>query len=119
MNSLPTATSPPTDDAEVASQQVPSREEVVLEALQGELPDFRRKGDRTPKGSDSGLDPNTTLEPSTVPDSGRQPPSKRSKPTEPVAPVQPEAPDNLQEVLNGASIDEEHSTVMSTVIQKV
>ena len=30
-----------------------------------------------------------------------------------------EAPDNLLEVLNGASIDEEHRTVMSTVIQKV
>ena len=33
--------------------------------------------------------------------------------------VQPEAPDNLLETLNGASIDEEHRTVMSVVIQKV
>ena len=54
-----------------------------------------------------------------VPDSGRQPPSKRSKPTEPVTSVQPEAPDNLLEVLNSASIDEEHHTIMSAVIQKV
>ena len=53
----------PMDDAEVASQQVPSQEEVVLEAPQGDLPDSRRRGDRTPKG--------TTPEPSTVPDSGR------------------------------------------------
>ena len=54
-----------------------------------------------------------------VPDSGRQPPSKRSKPTEPVTSVQPEAPDNLLEVLKGASIDEEHRTIMSAVIEKV
>ena len=37
----------------------------------------------------------------------------------PVTPVQLEAPDNLLEVLEGASIDEEHRTVMSVVIQKV
>ena len=37
----------------------------------------------------------------------------------PVASVQPEVPDNLLEVLNGASIDEEHRTIMSAVIQKV
>ena len=37
----------------------------------------------------------------------------------PVAPVQPEAPDNMLEVLKGASIDEEHRTIMSAVIQKV
>jgi len=120
VNSLPTASSPhPTDGAEVASQQVPSQEEVVLEAPQGDLPDSRRKGDKTPKGSESGLEPDTAPEPSTVPDSGRQPPSKRSKPTEPVTSVQPEAPDNLLETLNGASIDEEHRTIMSAVIQKV
>ena len=120
VNWLPTASSPhPTDDAEVASQQVPSQEEVVLEAPQGNLPDSRRKGDRTPKGSKSGLEPDTAPEPSTVPDSGRQPPSKRSKPTESVTFVQPEAPDNLLEVLNGASINEEHRTVMTAVVQKV
>ena len=33
--------------------------------------------------------------------------------------VQPEAPDNLLEVLKGASLDEEHRTIMSAVIQKV
>ena len=117
VNSLLTASSPyPTDSAEVASQQVPSQEEVVLEAPQGDLPDSRRKGDRTPKGSKSGLEPDTAPEPSIVPYSGRQPPSKRSKPTELVTSVQPKAPDNLLEVLNGASIDEEHRTIMSAVI---
>ena len=120
VNSLPTATSPhPTDDAEVLCQQVPSPEEVVLEAPQGDLLDSWRKGDKTPKGSESGLEPDTVLEPSMVPDSGREPPTKRSKPTEPATSVQPEAPDNLLEVLNGASIDEEHRNIMSAVIQKV
>ena len=54
-----------------------------------------------------------------VPESGRRPLRKKGKPTTPVTSVQPEAPDNLLEALNGASIDEEHRTVMSVVIQKV
>ena len=54
-----------------------------------------------------------------VPESGRRPPNKKGKPTTSVTSVQPEAPDNLLEVLNGASIDEEHRTIMSAVIQKV
>ena len=37
----------------------------------------------------------------------------------PVTPVQPGAPDNLLEVLEGASIEEEHRTIMSAVVQKV
>ena len=109
----------PTDDTEVLSQQVPSREEVVLEAPQGDLPDSRRKGEETPQGSKSGFVPDTAPESSTVPDRGKRTPSKRSKPSEPAASVQPEVPDNLLEVLDGASIDEEHRTIMSTVIQKV
>ena len=120
VNSLPTATFPnPTDDIEVLSQQVPSQEEVVLEAPQHDPPDSRRKGDRTPKGSKSGLEPDTVPEHSMALDSSRQPPSKRSEPTELVTSVQPEAPDNLLEALQGASIDEEHRTIMSAVVQKV
>ena len=92
---------------------------MVLEAPQGYLPDSRLKGDEAPEGSKSCRGPDTTPEPSKVPESGGRPPSKRSKPTMPVTPVQPEAPDNLLEVLNGASIDEEHRTVMSAVIKKV
>ena len=118
--SLPTATSPrPTDDAEVESQKGPSQEEVVLEAPQGDLPDSRRKGDKTPKGSKSGPGSDTAPEPLVVPESGRRPPRKKGKPTTPVTSVQLEAPDNLLEVLKGASIDEEHHTIMSAVIQKV
>ena len=120
MNSVPPAVSPRTaDDAEVASQRAPGQEEVVLEEPQGDLPDPRSKGDKTPQGSKSGFVPDTAPESSTVPDRGRRTPSKRSKPSEPAASVQPEAPENLLEVLEGASIDEEHRTIMSTVIQKV
>ena len=54
-----------------------------------------------------------------VPESGGQPLRKKGETATPVTFVQPEAPDNLLEVLNGASIDEEHRTVMSAVIQKV
>ncbi len=123
-----TASSPrPTDDTEVLSQQVPSREEVVLEASQGDLPeasqgdlpDSRSKGDETPQGSKFGPQPNTAPEPPMVPDSGRRPPSKRGKPPVPVTSVHPEALDNLLEALRSASIDEEHRTIMSAVVQKV
>ena len=69
--------------------------------------------------SKSGPGPDTALEPSVVPESGRRPLRKKGTPTTPAASVQPETPDNLLEVLNGASIDEEHRTVMSAVIQKV
>ena len=119
-DSLPTASSPrPTDDAEVLSQKVPNQEEVVLEAPQGDLLDPRPKGDEDLEGSKSGPGPDTAPEPSVVLESSRRPPSKKGKPTTQVTSVQLEAPDNLLEVLNGASIDEEHNTIMSVVIQKV
>ena len=118
--SLPTTTSPrPTYDAEVESQKGTSQEEVAPEAPQGDLPDSRRKGDKTPEGSKSGPGPDAAPEPSVVPKSGRRPLHKKGKPRTPVTSVQPEAPDNLLEALNGASINEEHRTIMSAVIQKV
>ena len=118
--SLPIASSPlPTDNAEVESRKGLNQEEVVLEAPQGDLPDSRPQGDEAPEGSKSGHGPDTAPEASVIPESGRRPPRKKGKPTTPAASVQPEAPDNLLEVLNGASIDEEHRTVMSAVIQKV
>ena len=110
MNSVPPAVSPHTaDDAEVASRQAPGQEEVVPEDLQGNLPDSRSEGDKAPQGSKYGFVPDTA--PESVPDRGRRTPSKRSKPSEPA--------DNLLEVLDDASIDEGHRTIMSTVIQKV
>ena len=54
-----------------------------------------------------------------VPDSSKQPPSKRGKTPVPVTSVHPEAPDNLLGAPRGASIDEEHRTIMSAVVQKV
>ena len=120
MNSVPPAFSPRTaDDAEVASRKAPGQEEVVPEEPQGNLPDSRSEGDETPQGSKSSSRPDTAPEPSKVPESGGGPPSKRSKSTVPAAPVQPEAPDNLLEALQGASIDEEHRTIMSAVVQMV
>ena len=54
-----------------------------------------------------------------APESGGRPLRKKGKTMTPAASVQPEAPDNLLEALNGASIEEEHRTIMSAVIQKV
>ena len=90
-----------------------------MEAPQGDLSDSRGEGDKISQGSKSGSRPDTAPEPSKVPESGGGPPSKRSKSTVPAAPVQPEAPDNMLEALQGASIDEEHRTIMSAVVQKV
>ena len=117
--SLPTASSPlPTDDAEVESRRGQNQEEVVLEAPQGDRPDSRPKGGKAPEGSKSGPEPDTAPEPSAVPESDKRRLDKKGKPAMPVTSVHPEAPDNLLEALN-ASIDEEHRTVMSAVIQKV
>ena len=101
------------------SQKGLNQEEVVLEAPQGDLPDSKPKEGEAPEGSKSGPGPDTAPEPSLVPKSGRWPLRKKGKPTIPAASVQPEVPDNLLEVLNSASINEEHRTVMSVVIQKV
>ena len=77
-DSLPTATTPqPADDTEVLSQRIPGQGETVLETPQGEIPDARHMGGKTPMDSDdgghskSGPQPDTTLEPLVVPDSGR------------------------------------------------
>ena len=93
------------------SQKGLNQEEVVLEAPQGDLPDSRPKGGKAPEGSKSGSGPDTAPEPSTVPESDRRPLRKKGKTATPVTSIQPEAPDNLLEVLNGASIDEEHRTI--------
>ena len=117
---LPTATSPcPADDTEVLSQEAPGRGETVPEAPQGDIPDSGSRGNKAPEGSEFGPQPNTTPKPPVVPGSYRRPPSKRGKTPVPVTSVQPEAPDNLLEALRSASIDEEHHTIMSAVVQKV
>ena len=105
MDSLPTASNPrDTDDAEVGSQEGTRQEEEAPKVSQDNLPDF---------APDSAPEPTVALE------SGRRPPRKKGKTVTPAASIQPEVPDNLLEALNGASIKEEHRTVMSAVIQKV
>ena len=101
------------------SQKGPNQEEVVLEVPQGDLPDTECKEGKTPEGPKYGPVSDSIPEPTVIPKSGRRSLRKKGKTATPVASVQPEAPDNLLEVLNGASIDEEHRTVMSAVIQKV
>ena len=126
MNSLPMATSPrPADDTEVLSQRIPERGATVLETPQGKIPDAGHMGGMIPMDyadgshNKSGSPPVTTPEPSQVPDSREQPLAKEGEPTVPMTSVQPEASANLLEVLHTASIDEEHSTLMGTVIEKV
>ena len=117
---LPTATSPClTDNAEVLSQEAPGRGETVPEAPQGDLSDSGSRGDKALEGSEFGPQPNTAPEPRAVPDSGRWPPSKRGKTPVPVTSIHPEAPNNLLGALRSASIDEEHHTIKSAVVQKV
>src|SRR3954467_4680788 len=118
MDSVPPAVSPrKADDAKVASRQM-EQEEVVLEEPQGNPGDPRSIGGKTLQGSQSGVKPDAVSD-STARAHGGQTPSKRSKPSEPATSVQLEAPDNLLEALKGTTINEEHRTVMSTVIQKV
>ena len=104
VDSLPTASTPRADvNTEVGSSRGTHLEEAP-EAPPGSLPDFA---------------PDSTSEPAVVPESGKRTLRKKGKTVTPAASVQPEAPDNLLEALNGASIEEEHRTVMSAVIQKV
>ena len=105
MDSLPTASTPrDADDAEVGSREGTHQEEEAPEVSQDNLSDFA---------------PDSAPEPIGVPESGGRPLHKMGKTVTPAASVQPEAPDSLLEALNGASIEEEHHTVMSAVIQKV
>ena len=123
---LPTASSPrAADDTEVLSRRIPGQGETVLETPPGETPVTGHMGGKTPMDSDNGgriqfaPQPNTAPETQVVPDSGRQPLPKGGELHVPMTSVHPEAPDSLLETLRGASIDEEHRTLMSTVIEKV
>ena len=104
VDSLPTASTPRADkDPKVGSQRGTHQEESP-EAPSGSLPDFA---------------PDSTSEPAVVPESSKRRLRKKGKTVTPAASVQLEAPDNLLEALKGASIEEEHRTIMSAVIQKV
>jgi len=126
MNSLRTSTSPrPVDDTEVLSRRLPAMAEVALEAPQGGVPDvglagFKVPADRVDESHGKpGSQPNTIPEPSVVPDSGGQPLVREGGPSVSRTSVAPEVPDCLLEAFRGASLDKEHRTLMSAVIQKV
>ena len=105
MDSLPTTSTPrDTDDTEVGSWEGTRQEEEAPEVSQDNLLDFA---------------PDSAPDPIVAPESGGRPLRKKGKTATPAASVQPEAPDSLLEALNGTSIEEEHRTVMSAVIQKV
>ena len=105
MDSLPTASTPrDVDDAEVGSREGTCQEGEAPEVPQVNLPDFAL--DSAPESE-------------VAPESDGRPLRKKGKTVTPAASVQPEVPDTLLEALNGASIKEEHHTVMSAVIQKI
>ena len=72
-----------------------------------------------PQGNLLDFAPDSAPEPEVALESVRRPLRTKGKTVTPEASIQPEAPDNLLEVLKGASIDEEHCTIMSAVVQKV
>ena len=126
MNSLPMATTPqPANDTEVLSRRLPERGEVTLEMPQGGIPDVGHEGFKIPADhvdeshSRPGSQPNTVPEPSVVPELGEQPLIMEGGPSISRTSAAPQAPDCLLEALRGASLDEEHRTLMSAVIQKV
>ena len=98
---------------------------MTLETPQGGIPDAGHTGYRIPtdRANESrnkpGSQPNTVPEPSVVPDLGGQPLVMEGGPSVSRTSIVPQAPDCLLEALRGASIDEEHRTLMSAVIQKV
>ena len=105
VESIPTASTPrDAEDAEVGSQEGTHQEGEAPEVPQGNLPDFA---------------PDSPPEPEVVPESGKRPLRKKGRTVTPAASVQPEALDNLLEALKGASIEEEHRTIMSAGIEKV
>ena len=78
-----------------------------------------KEAPEVPQGNLSDFAPDSAPELVVALESGGRPLRKKGKTVMPAASVQPEAPDSLLEALNGASIKEEHRTVMSAVIQKV
>ena len=99
--------------------------EVAPEAPQGGVPDIGLAGFKVPTDrvdeshGKPGSQPNTVPEPLVVLDLGGQPLVREGEPSVSRTPITPEAPDCLLEALRGASMDEEHRTLMSAVIQKV
>ena len=98
---------------------------MALEAPQGGILDVTHAGFKIPADrvdesrSKPDSQPNTVPEPSMIPDAGGQPLVREGEPSASRTSVAPEAPGCLLEALCGASMDEEHRTLRSVVIQKV
>ena len=98
---------------------------MTLETPQGGIPEVGHAGFKIPADhvdksrSKPCSQPDTVPEPPMIPDSGGQPLVREGEPSVSRTSVAPEAPDCLLEALCGASMDEEHRTLMSAVIQKV
>ena len=122
MDSLPMATTPqPVDDTVVLSPRLPEQGEVTLETPQGRIPHAGYVGYKIPadRADESCSKPGSQPEPSMVSDAGRRPLAREGELSVPMTSGMPEASDGLLEVLRGASLTEEHRTLMSAVIQKV
>ena len=129
MSSPPAQSSPTKGDDEVVSQRTfPDRgeiPEIIRVAPQDDSSAVGHMGKKAPMGTGDGgqvpfgPQPNAAPETQVVPDSGRQPLSKEGEPPVPMTSVHLEAPDRLLEALQGASIVEEHRTLMSPLIEKV
>ena len=107
------------------SQRLSEQGEVTLEMPQGRIPDAEHVGYKIPADradesrSKPGSEPETVPEPSMVPDAGRRPLAREGEPSVPMTSIMREASYSLLEALRGASMYDEHRTLMSAVIQKV
>ena len=92
---------------------------------QGGIPDVGHAGFKIPADradesrSKPDSHPDTLPEPLMAPDASRRPLAREGEPSAPTTSVAPGASNSLLEALRGASMDEEHRTLMSVVIQKV
>ena len=98
---------------------------MTLETPQGRIPHagyvgYKIPADRADESrSKPDSHPDTMPEPSMAPDAGSRPIAREGEPSVPTTSVTPEASDSLLEALRGTSMDDEHRTLMSGVIQKV
>ena len=98
---------------------------MTLETPKGGILDVGHAGFKIPADhvdesqGQPGSQPNTIPEPLMVPDSRGRPLVREGEPSVSLTSIVHEAPDCLLEALCGASLDEGHRTLMSTVIRKV
>ena len=119
----PQASPPPrADDPEVSSQRVSPAPGEVRGTINAAPKAAKDMGGATPMetghGGPGSSDPQPDTVPEThmVPESDRQPPLQEG---ETATSMNAEAPNKLMDALQGASVLEEHRTLMGTVVKKV